>query len=147
MDLSRLSHRTRDALEKLPAEKKRHARDVIAWTQTEAARAQDKADREALDHEFRSTGRIAVTGDHASPEDLIGLRGLIEALRKARQEANVSLDELARRAHINKAALSRLESDKQTNPTIAALARYARGLGLQLSFVLERGDGIETGDL
>jgi hypothetical protein len=146
MDPTRLSQRTRDALEKLPTEKQQRAREIIARTQTEEARAQDKADREALDRGYRETGRIAVTGDQASPEDSKGLRTLIEALRRARQEANLSLDELARRSHIDKAALSRLESGKQTNPTVATLARYASGLGLQLSFTLQRADAIEAGD-
>jgi transcriptional regulator with XRE-family HTH domain len=49
----------------------------------------------------------------------------------------MSLEELALRSRIDKAALSRLEGGKQSNPTIATLLRYARALDMRLNFSLE----------
>ena len=49
----------------------------------------------------------------------------------------MSLEELALRSRIGKAALSRLEGGKQSNPTIATLLRYARALDMRLNLSLE----------
>ena len=49
----------------------------------------------------------------------------------------MSLEELALRSRIDKAALSRLEGGKQSNPTVATLLRYARALDMRLNFSLE----------
>jgi transcriptional regulator with XRE-family HTH domain len=58
-------------------------------------------------------------------------------LREERLARGMSLEELAMRSRIDKAALNRLESGKQSNPTIATLLRYARALDLRVNFSLE----------
>jgi ribosome-binding protein aMBF1 (putative translation factor) len=137
MDPTRLSKRTRDALETLPAEKKSRAREIIARTQTPEALAKDAADRALLDREYRESGQIALLGDKVDPEDAASFRRLIDALRRERPARGLSLDDLARRSELDKAALSRLESGNHANPTVATLIRYARGLGKRLSFSLD----------
>jgi hypothetical protein len=62
MDPTKLSQRTRDALDQLPSDKRRRAEAIIARTQTPEARARDAADRAILDREYRETGRIATLG-------------------------------------------------------------------------------------
>jgi transcriptional regulator with XRE-family HTH domain len=54
---------------------------------------------------------------------------------------DLSLEALALRSKIDKAALSRLEAGKQSNPTIATLLRYARALDLRLNLSLDRVSG------
>lgn len=60
----------------------------------------------------------------------------VDALKKARLEAGLSLSQLAARAALDKATLSRLEAGLHLNPTLDTLGRYALALGrgLKLSF-------------
>lgn len=59
---------------------------------------------------------------------------LLKSLKEHRSASGVSLTELAERTGIDKAALSRLESGAQANPTIATLERYAAALGKHIVF-------------
>jgi transcriptional regulator with XRE-family HTH domain len=136
MTSPRISDRTRVALENLPAEKRARAEAIIARTQTPEARASDAADRSLLDREYRETGRIATLGEKLHPEDLATFRAFIASLRDARLTLGLSLEELAAQSKLDKAALSRLEAGKQSNPTIATLSRYARALNMPLTLSL-----------
>jgi DNA-binding XRE family transcriptional regulator len=84
---------------------------------------------------------------HPSPEELIasgegasfalfgeysGLRPLLVQLKQARDQAGLSLADVARRCGIDKAALSRLENGQNANPTLDTLWRYAAALGKRL---------------
>jgi hypothetical protein len=62
----------------------------------------------------------------------------VHTLKKARLEAGLSLSQLAARATLDKATLSRLEAGLHLNPTLDTLGRYALALGrgLALSFPL-----------
>jgi len=53
-------------------------------------------------------------------------------LRRTREQAGLSLSRLAELSGIDKAALSRLESGRHSNPTLDTLARYARAVGKRL---------------
>jgi len=55
-----------------------------------------------------------------------------QALKAKRQERGVSLAELQRLSGIDRARLSRLESDPTANPTIETLDRIAHALGVEL---------------
>ncbi len=136
MNPNQLSERTRQALEKLPPDKRVRAEAIIAQTQTPEARANDTADRAILDREYRETGRIATMGEKLDPDDSATFRAFIEALRDERLSRGISLEELAMLSKLDKAALSRLEAGKQTNPTVATLMRYARALGMRLTLSL-----------
>lgn len=136
MTSPRISDRTREALKNLPDEKQARAEAIIAQTQTPEARARDAADRAKLDREYRDTGRIATVGEKLDPEDLATFRTLIATLRDARLTRGMSLDQLAAKSKLDKAALSRLEAGKQSNPTIATLLRYARALDMPLTLSL-----------
>ena len=60
----------------------------------------------------------------------------VDALKKARQDAGLSLSQVAARGGLDKATLSRLEAGQHVNPTLDTLSRYALALGrgLVLSF-------------
>jgi hypothetical protein len=67
-DSTKLSEQAREALEKLPTEKRAKAEAVIAKTQTPESRAKDTAERAALERECRQTGRIATVSEKATTE-------------------------------------------------------------------------------
>jgi DNA-binding Xre family transcriptional regulator len=58
-------------------------------------------------------------------------------LRKAREDAGMSLTDVETRTGIDKATLSRLETGKQPNPTVDTLVRYAAAVGKQLVLTLQ----------
>jgi transcriptional regulator with XRE-family HTH domain len=69
------------------------------------------------------------------------LTSIAESLHEERVRAGLTLEQLARRADLSTAHLSRLESgDRQ--PSVAALLSLARALGVSLSWLLgERHSG------
>ncbi len=136
MDPTKLSQRTRKALDKLPSDKRLRAEAIIERTQTPEARARDAADRAMLDREYRETGRIATLKSEVDPEDAAAFGGFIDTLRQERLSQGLSLEKLATRSKLDKAALSRLEAGKQANPTVATLMRYAQALGMRVTFSL-----------
>jgi DNA-binding XRE family transcriptional regulator len=82
-----------------------------------------------------SLEELVARGDYSEPvsqADFWELRDALVALRKCREAAGISLTALAERTGIDRAALSRLESGAQDNPTINTLQRYAFALGKQL---------------
>jgi transcriptional regulator with XRE-family HTH domain len=69
--------------------------------------------------------------------EYLAVRQAAAALRKAREEAGLSLAEAAKRSGIDKGALSRLENGQQLNPTFHTLSRYAHALGMRWVWTLE----------
>jgi transcriptional regulator with XRE-family HTH domain len=69
--------------------------------------------------------------------EYLAVRQAAAALRKAREEAGLSLAEAAKRSGIDKGALSRLENGQQLNPTFHTLSRYAHALGMRWAWTLE----------
>jgi transcriptional regulator with XRE-family HTH domain len=64
------------------------------------------------------------------------LRQVIAALRLERERQGLSLADLNERTGIDLAALSRLENNKEGNPTINTLDRYAAAVGKQMIVLL-----------
>jgi DNA-binding XRE family transcriptional regulator len=84
---------------------------------------------------------------HPSPEELIAsgeganfdlhgeyraLRPFVEEIKRAREEAGLTLAEVSRRCGIDQPALSRLETGHNKNPTLDTLWRYAAAVGRRL---------------
>jgi len=57
------------------------------------------------------------------------LRDLLDALKSERERQGIRLSELSDRTGIDKANLSRLESDARVRPTLETLQRVAAALG------------------
>lgn len=66
--------------------------------------------------------------------DLNNPKGLIDALRSCRIRLGYGYSDVAERAGVDRATLSRLESGALTNPTVQTLSKYAEALGVQLSW-------------
>jgi ribosome-binding protein aMBF1 (putative translation factor) len=120
----------------LTPEQKARVEAIRAKNRTPAARAEEARVREMLDREYRETGTIATTGDATTMGDLVAFRRFVMGLRRERERLGLSLADVAERAKIDKAALSRLENGQQLNPTLNTLARYAHALGKSLTFGL-----------
>jgi DNA-binding XRE family transcriptional regulator len=58
-----------------------------------------------------------------------GLDRIMVELKTERERLGLTLDELGDKTGISKSALSRLENDREANPTIKTLVRYAKALG------------------
>jgi DNA-binding XRE family transcriptional regulator len=100
-------------------------------------RTEERSIREVLDRERREEGGIATTGIPTEPEDAFATARFIGGLRQRREQAGLSLADVAERSGIDKASLSRLENGWYANPTVNTLARYARALGKRLVLDLE----------
>jgi DNA-binding XRE family transcriptional regulator len=102
-----------------------------------ASRAEERAIRAALERERTEQGKIATTEEPTEPDDAIALARFVGGLRRHREQAGLSLGDVADRSGIDKASLSRLENGCYPNPTINTLARYARAIGKRLILALE----------
>ena len=100
-------------------------------------RAEGRAVRGALERERREEGKIAATDELTEPDDAIATARFIGGLRRHREQAGLSLGDVAERSGIDKASLSRLENGWYPNPTVNTLARYARAIGKRLVVSLE----------
>ena len=96
-------------------------------------RATNSRTREILDQEYRETGTIETTGDGTTMGDMVAFRRFITSLRQEHERLGLSLNDMAERSKIEKAALSRLENGQQLNPTVNTLARYVHASAKVLS--------------
>jgi DNA-binding XRE family transcriptional regulator len=72
-----------------------------------------------------------------SQAQYIELRALMVRLRDLRQRMGLSLTDLSERAGLTRAAISRLETGWNLNPTLETLFRYTETLGVGLKFTVE----------
>jgi ribosome-binding protein aMBF1 (putative translation factor) len=120
----------------LTAEPKARVEASHARHRSPAARADEAAARDAIEREYRETGTLKTAGDGTTMGDLVAFCRFVVSLRQERERIGLSLNDVAERAKIDKAALSRLESGQQLNPTVGTLTRYARALGKCLTWGL-----------
>jgi ribosome-binding protein aMBF1 (putative translation factor) len=130
----------------LTPEQKARVEAIRAKNRTPEARAAEARVREVLDREYRETGTIATTGDGTMMWDQVAFRRFVMGLRRERERLGLSLTDVAERAKIDKAALSRLENGQQLNPTVNTLARYAQALGKTVTYGLEEQRTDPSGD-
>lgn len=110
----------------------------MKWTAED--RARHKAIREKFQNEKPSLQQLveSVAADPAMPLGrYVELRLALDALKKAREAAGLSLADVAERSGIDKAALSRLENGVHGNPTVDTLMRYAAAVGKKLAWTLQ----------
>ena len=104
----------------------------IERTPEEAARLE--AIREKFQRERPTLDRLVASGEYAQPMPLsafLSLRLAATELRAERERQGLSLSEVAKRAGMDSAALSRLEN-KGGNPTLETLCKVAAALGKEL---------------
>lgn len=111
------------------------ARSAAVAERAVAPEAQDDADGEESSAE-RKPGRPRVapnSGDVFGAAELA--RQVAEALRHHRRTQQLSLDDLAQRSGVSRAALSQIEGAR-TNPTLSVLWKIAVGLGMPFQELL-----------
>lgn len=99
---------------------------------TEDQVARHKAIRDRFQREKPALEDLVSTGEYNEPlpmGEYLSIRQAVFALRKAREAAALSLADVAERTGIDKAALSRIETGQNPNPTVATLCRYAQAFG------------------
>ena len=83
---------------------------------------------------------LVASGDFEQPVnqgDYFSVLELAAAIKSARQAKRLSLAQVASRSGIDKAAISRIETGQNLNPTVATLETIARAIGSRLRFSLE----------
>jgi DNA-binding Xre family transcriptional regulator len=119
-----------------------HIHRKIERTPEEKARL--RAERERIQEE-KPTKEDLLREEGATVAPLgtvLFIHQLAAQLRKVRALLSVSLSELSRRTGIDQAALSRLETGRNENPTVETLCRVATALGKTIRCTLE--DAPET---
>lgn len=99
---------------------------------TPEEKARLKAIRERFQKKKPSLDELVASGEYTPPirqSEYWELMKTAAALKKAREEAGISLRQMARRMSMDVAALSRLENGVNSNPTLETLFRYANSLG------------------
>jgi DNA-binding Xre family transcriptional regulator len=93
--------------------------------------AQLRADRERYQRDRPTVEQLLAEGGHADTVplgELLALHEVMFELKRERDRQGLTLAELADRTGIDAAALSRLETGKQANPTLDTLYRIAHAL-------------------
>src|SRR5207253_3176817 len=88
--------------------------------------------RERYQRDRPTPEQLLEEGGHANfvpLGELLQLHHVMATLRRAREQQGLTLAELAKRVQIDPAALSRLETGLQPNPTLDTVFRVAAGLG------------------
>src|SRR5262245_33454212 len=101
----------------------------VERTPEEQARLRTVRDR--FQQERPTLDDLLATGDYSDPiphGEYLELQALISHLRQWREESGLSLADVSDRSGIDRAALSRLETGRNANPTFATLTRYAGAL-------------------
>lgn len=97
--------------------------------------ARQKAIREKFQRERPSLDDLIASGDVEavmSQGEYFDLLETLKHFKNLREEAGLSLSDVADRTGLDRAAISRLENGQVGNPTIATLQTLAHGLGKRL---------------
>lgn len=68
------------------------------------------------------------------------LEEAIRLLKAERELRGLSLADVGEKTGLSKSAISKLENNKDANPTVNTLSRYAEALGMTLSVILTERD-------
>ncbi|HJZ93837.1 MAG TPA: helix-turn-helix transcriptional regulator [Gemmataceae bacterium] len=108
-----------------------------------AEKARLKAIRAAYQKTKPTLQELAAQGAEVVPlGTYLAVQQLLTDLRRTRRERKLTLEQVAEKAGMDKATLSRLETGKQPNPTVDSLFRVASALGKTISMRLE-GTGLD----
>lgn len=132
--------RGRPSLDDLAPETRAKVEAARARARTPEARTSEEANRNSFADQ-PSVRKLVEQGD-LDPETVsagnvrYALLRAVGALREAREVQGLSLSDVAQRSGIDRASLSRLENEHNTNPKLETLGRYAGALGLEVAIVL-----------
>ena len=87
-----------------------------------------------------AASELAAFTDPSALGDHLDFAVFIASARKAREERGLSITDIAQRMGVDHAAVSRLESGKQANPTVNTVMRYIEAIGLRVAWGLAERD-------
>ena len=127
------------------AERRRHAkvraaakRDIRPKRSIRKATPEEREKYAALRRKLDSErGQIIARGRQIKSQHDALVVEAMATLRAARRAQGLSLAEMQRRCGMSRAALCRLETAADVNPTLATLNRYAAALGMRWELVLK----------
>lgn len=109
------------------AASKRNARKLTSAEQKRLAESRQEAEADAP-----YIREQAAQWKQAHDAGRTALTDAARLLKEERQRQQLSLADLEQRTGMSRPALSRLENDLESNPTVTTLSRYARALGKTL---------------
>jgi transcriptional regulator with XRE-family HTH domain len=106
---------------------------------TPKEQARIEAIRKKYQQEKPGPEQLVASGEYEGPVQAGAfweVRRVMAALKAERERQGLSLAQLAKRAGLDKGAISKLETGVQVNPTLDTLSRLAAGLGVRLGLLL-----------
>jgi DNA-binding Xre family transcriptional regulator len=116
----------------------KHVHRKIVRTAEELAKL--KADRERYQRDKPTPEQLLAEGGHENfmrLGDLLMLHQIMAAMKKERERQKLTIGQLSEMTGIDQAALSRLESGRNANPTMQTLMRIAAALGKTIACSLK----------
>ena len=110
-------------------------------------RAELLRERDQLSRDRPTLDDLLATGDFDEPVsqgEYVALLQVMHRLKAVREGLGLSLADLAERSGIDKAALSRLETGRNPNPSLGTVNRVATALGKRVRLTIEDDDDRKT---
>jgi DNA-binding XRE family transcriptional regulator len=94
--------------------------------------AEERAEEEAIRRQHAANPVRQRPAGAINPQSFAAILSLVARFKAAREDQGLTLSEVAGRMGIDPPALSRLETGKMLNPTLATLHKWAEALGQRL---------------
>lgn len=107
-----------------------------------------RADRERYQREKPTPEELLAEGGHKEfvpLGELLFVRQIMSSLKRERERQGLTLAALSERTGIDQAALSKLETGRNGNPTLSTVYRIALALDKEIACVLTDGTGVKPG--
>jgi ribosome-binding protein aMBF1 (putative translation factor) len=101
--------------------------------------AEERAEEEAIRRQHAANPVRRRPASAIDRQSLTAILALVARFKAARESQGLTLAEVAERMGIDAPALSRLETGKVLNPTLATLHKWAEALGQKLHVDLSSG--------
>jgi DNA-binding XRE family transcriptional regulator len=98
--------------------------------------AEQRAEEEAIRREHTANPVRQRPASAVNQQSFAAILTLLARFKAARESQGLTLAEVAQRMGIDAPALSRLETGKMLNPTLATLHKWAEALGQKIDVVL-----------
>jgi ribosome-binding protein aMBF1 (putative translation factor) len=98
--------------------------------------AEQRAEEEAIRRQHATSPISRRPSGVINRESFAAILGLVARFKSARENQGLTLAEVAERMGIDAPALSRLETGKMLNPTLATLHKWAEAIGRKLDIDL-----------
>jgi DNA-binding XRE family transcriptional regulator len=99
--------------------------------------AEQRAEEDAIRRQHTASPIRQRPAGTINPHSFAAILSLVARFKAARESQGLTLAEVAGRMGIDAPALSRLETGKMLNPTLATLHKWAEALGQRIDIVLE----------